>query len=393
VIANNRRLSALREIVRGFAALVADKRGVIVAHVASAHPLSDVQRQQLRARLIEAGYSNVNIREQVDSSLLGGLLVSANVYGLSWRPIFLINLPIGIVGTLAAYLLLHDIAPNPRGERFDLLGAILFCIGLVCLLLGMTSGIGSGWLSPPILTLLSIGVVAFILFVIRERRVSYPMLDLHLFDNRQYGLSVAAAMLQSLATFAVNFILIFYLQGVRGYTPLTAALLILPLPVMTSLFGPIGGRWADRVGGAVPATIGLAIQIAALIFFVLLTPSTPYIVLAFALAIFIASECYRQWVVLETGGDDALFGYDFSQGYTSLERDQPAPPRRRVSWWQRWQQRRSARKLQREQETREAEEQRMDELLEKVQRQGISALTDEERRFMKRVSDRYRNRN
>jgi Zn-dependent protease len=118
-------------------------------------------------------------------------------------------------------------------------------------------------------------------------------------------------------------------------------------------------------------------------------------VLAFGLALFIASACYHQWVVLETGGDDVLFGaYDFSQGYTSLEREQPpAPPRRKASWWQRWQQRRLARKVQREQETREAEERRLDALLEKVQREGISALTDEERRFMKRVSDRYRNRN
>lgn len=218
-------------------------------------------------------------------SVLGPVLGGFILAFASWRWIFLVNLPIGILGTLAAYVLLHDIAPSPRGERFDLLGAILFCIGLVCLLLGITSGIGSNWFSPSILALLGVGVVAFILFVIRERRVPHPMLDLHLFDNRQYGLSVAAAMLQSLATFAVNFILIFYLQGVRGYTPLTAALLILPLPVMTSIFGPIGGRWADRVGGAVPATIGLVIQIAALIFLVLLTPSTPYIVLAFALAL------------------------------------------------------------------------------------------------------------
>ena len=213
--------------------------------------------------------------------VLGGFILAI----ASWRWIFLVNLPIGILGTLAAYLLLHDMEPNPRGERFDIPGAILFSIGLVCLLLGLTNGIGEGWLSPSILALLGIGIVAFILFIIRERRVTYPMLDLHLFDNRQYGLSVAAAALQSLAVFAVNFILIFYLQGVRGYSPLTAAFLILPLPLMTSVFGPIGGRWADRVGGAVPATIGLAIQIAALIMLVLLTPSTSYLFLALALTL------------------------------------------------------------------------------------------------------------
>jgi Zn-dependent protease len=114
------------------------------------------------------------------------------------------------------------------------------------------------------------------------------------------------------------------------------------------------------------------------------------------LAGYIYVSCKNQWIILETGGDDALFGYDFSQGYTSLERDQPPETQtrpRRTSWWRRWLQKRRAGKMQREQERREAEEQRMDQLLEKVQRQGISALTDEERRFMKRVSDRYRNRN
>jgi Zn-dependent protease len=100
--------------------------------------------------------------------------------------------------------------------------------------------------------------------------------------------------------------------------------------------------------------------------------------------------CKKEWFVLETGGEEAIFG-DFSQGYTSYEREQ-APPRPRQSWFQRWLQRRAARKLLRDQEQREAEERRMDELLEKVQREGLASLTDEERRFLKRVSDRYRNR-
>lgn len=87
VIANNRRLRALRGIVGAFAALVAEKRGVVTAHVVSAHRLSDVQREQLRARLIEAGYGNVNIEEQVDPSLLGGLIVKigARLYDTSLK--------------------------------------------------------------------------------------------------------------------------------------------------------------------------------------------------------------------------------------------------------------------------------------------------------------------
>jgi F-type H+-transporting ATPase subunit delta len=87
VIAANRRLNALRDIVRAFAALVADRRGIITAHVATAHPLTDLQRQQLRARLIEAGYGNVNILEQVEPDLLGGLVVriGARLYDTSLK--------------------------------------------------------------------------------------------------------------------------------------------------------------------------------------------------------------------------------------------------------------------------------------------------------------------
>ncbi len=117
-------------------------------------------------------------------------------------------------------------------------------------------------------------------------------------------------------------------------------------------------------------------------------------VMPLMLAMFIYFTCRQRWFILETGGEENLFGYDFSQGYTSLERDQPAPqPRRkRQNFIQRWLQRRAARKLQRENETREADERRMDELLEKVHLHGKAALTDEERRFLTRVSARYRNR-
>jgi len=87
VVVANRRMRALSAIVATFAALVAEKRGVVVAHVESAHPLTDTQQQQLRARLIEAGYGNVNIVTAVDPSLLGGLVVKvgARLYDTSLK--------------------------------------------------------------------------------------------------------------------------------------------------------------------------------------------------------------------------------------------------------------------------------------------------------------------
>ena len=85
VVATNRRLNMLRAIVRAFAALVDEKRGVIAATVATAHALTDLQRQQLRARLIEAGYGSVNLLEKTDPTLLGGMVVTigARIYDTS----------------------------------------------------------------------------------------------------------------------------------------------------------------------------------------------------------------------------------------------------------------------------------------------------------------------
>jgi stage IV sporulation protein FB len=117
--------------------------------------------------------------------------------------------------------------------------------------------------------------------------------------------------------------------------------------------------------------------------------------LAAYLTIFIFMACAQEWMTLESAHEDSLFGYDFSQGYTSLEKEdmQPAPPKpRKQNFLQRWLARRAARKHREEIEQREAEDRRMDELLEKIQKFGKESLTDEEHRFLKRVSDRYKNK-
>ena len=113
------------------------------------------------------------------------------------------------------------------------------------------------------------------------------------------------------------------------------------------------------------------------------------------LALFIFMACAQEMMALENAHEDSLFGYDFSQGYTSLEKDeaQPAPPKpRKQNFVQRWLAKRAARRLQQEVEQREADDRRMDELLEKIQKFGKSSLTDEEQRFLKRVADRYKNK-
>jgi len=114
-------------------------------------------------------------------------------------------------------------------------------------------------------------------------------------------------------------------------------------------------------------------------------------VLLFGLVAMIYLNCRSHFVQGELTGEESSLGYDFSQGYSSLERTSAAPMRRhRPNFLQRWMQKRAARRALAEQQEREAEEQRMDELLEKVQEHGLTALTEEERRFLSRVSARYR---
>ena len=109
------------------------------------------------------------------------------------------------------------------------------------------------------------------------------------------------------------------------------------------------------------------------------------------LTIFVFFSCWQEMMLLESAHEESLFGYDFSQGYTSLEKDEPPPPKpKKQNFIQRWLAERAAKKEAQEREERAAEDKRMDELLVKIQKYGQASLTDEEQRFLKRVSDRYK---
>jgi EmrB/QacA subfamily drug resistance transporter len=208
----------------------------------------------------------------VAGPILGGLILTL----ADWRWIFFINVPVGIIGAIWGYRVLKEMSIRKKGERFDVIGAISFSIGLTALLIALTLGIQLSFTSTPIVLLFCLFIVGIVVFLWWERRAENPVLDLSLFNNRVYNFSVLSAMMQSLALFAVNFLIVFYLQGVLGYDPLKAALLLIPLPVMTSIVAPFGGNIADRIGARIPATIGLLIQGVALILFMRLTPTTPY---------------------------------------------------------------------------------------------------------------------
>ncbi len=217
----------------------------------------------------------------VAGPILGGLILTL----ADWRWIFFINVPVGLFGALWGYRTLREMSARKQGERFDGIGALSFSIGLTALLIALTLGIEFSFSAAPILVLFGVFLIGMAFFLWWERRATNPVLDLSLFNNRVYNFSVLSAMMQSLALFAVNFLIVFYLQGVLGYDPLKAALLLIPLPVMTSIIAPLGGNIADRIGARLPATVGLLIQGAALVWFTRITPAMPYWQIALGLGL------------------------------------------------------------------------------------------------------------
>jgi EmrB/QacA subfamily drug resistance transporter len=211
----------------------------------------------------------------------GGLILAV----LSWRWIFLVNVPVGILGTAWGYLALHEIGQPRRGERFDLRGMALFSGGISCLLVALSQGISWGWLSPGILALGAGFVLLEGLFVLSERAPGAHFIEPTLFRSRIFAFGTAAASLQSLSMFAGNFLVVFYLQGVKGVAPLGAALMILPLSLVQSVVGPLGGALSDRIGARGPATAGLLLQAVACVILAQLTAASPYPVLLVGLLV------------------------------------------------------------------------------------------------------------
>jgi EmrB/QacA subfamily drug resistance transporter len=197
--------------------------------------------------------------------LLGGVLITF----VNWRFIFYINLPVGIIALVLAYRVLRERSPRQR-SRLDILGMLLLAASLLLILLSLTNIAGQGWSAANGVMLL-VGVVLLPIFLFWESRTASPLLALSLFRERVLTASMFAAFFQALGYFAVFFLIIMYLQGVRGLSPFVASLLVAPGYVVGGVIGPFSGRLADRIGARLPASIGLAFQIAGILVYSTLT--------------------------------------------------------------------------------------------------------------------------
>ncbi len=215
------------------------------------------------------GYNGVGFSA---GAVLGILLGGAIVTYVSWRWIFWINVPIGLVGVGLALRLLREHGTRVS-HRLDLAGMATLGLGLYGVLWSVTK-LATDPLDATILGYL-VGRVALLgLFVLVERRAAEPMLPLSLFAVPTMTPSLLASFFQGLANYAVLFLVIMYLQGARGLTPIHASLLLIPGYLVGAAIGPAAGRLADRVSPVVPATIGLAVQVVALFIYAHLSVST-----------------------------------------------------------------------------------------------------------------------
>jgi MFS family permease len=199
-----------------------------------------------------------------------GLVAGGLLAAVDWHLIFYLSVPVGVAGTLWGYLKLKEVAKG-EGGRLDLPGNILFGVGLIAVLVGITyalqpyGGSSMGWGNPLVLGLLIGGVAMLAVFVAVELRTPQPMFDLRLFRIRAFTAGNIAGLLSSIGRGGLMFMLIIWLQGIwlplHGYsfedTPLWAGIYMLPLTGGFLIAGPASGFLSDRFGARPFATGGM----------------------------------------------------------------------------------------------------------------------------------------
>ncbi|MGW5420146.1 MFS transporter [Streptomyces sp. NPDC003943] len=195
----------------------------------------------------------------------GPLIGGAILDHFWWGAIFLVNLPVAVIGLVAVLKLVPE-SKNPQGERPDLLGALLSTIGMASVVYAIISGPTHGWTSAQVLVPAAIGIAVLGAFAWWELRIPYPMLDMHFFRNQKFVGAVAGAILVMLGMGGSLFLLTQHLQFVLGYEPLEAGLRMAPLAltiVVLNLSG-IGPKLVMKIGTPPAVALGLSLVAAGL---------------------------------------------------------------------------------------------------------------------------------
>lgn len=185
---------------------------------------------------------------------VGGYLVQYS----SWRAIFMINVPIGLLNLGLGYLLLQE-TPRRLAARLDVRGVTLAAIAFPCILVGMSEGDSAGWTSPGVLALLGIGVVALVLFVRTELRQSDPLLQVRLFAHPMFRLALTMQFVLQFSLFGLQFLLPLFFQQAHGWSPVRTGLVMFPSGILSFITLNVSGRLYNWLGPRVLSVSGLLV--------------------------------------------------------------------------------------------------------------------------------------
>ena len=216
-------------------------------------------------------------------AIAGYTLSGVMITYFGWRSMFLINVPVGIFGTIWGYVRLKEIGVRPVGEKFDYAGSILYCIGFDTILLALTIGDPT---SSRNIAILAGGLAFFVAVIFVELRQKYPTLDLTLFKIRLFAAGNLTSFLNSLAFSCGPFLRSLYLQLILGYSALKAGVLLIPMEIVVLILSPISGRLSDRYGSRVLSSVGLGLNASALIWFSTLNERSSYGAVLISLLLF-----------------------------------------------------------------------------------------------------------
>ncbi|WP_026884099.1 MFS transporter [Clostridium akagii] len=205
---------------------------------------------------------------------LGGMIVSA----VSWKYIFLINVPIGII----VFIMTTKIFPKSgeaKDEKMDVKGAVLFAITMVALFVAIGQGQNTGYNNPIIISVFILSIISFILFIIVEKKSELPLLQLNIFNNSLFSISIGCAFIAFVAISASNIILPFYFQDAQKLSPAVTGILMMVSPIVLAVVAPFSGYLSDKIGSLILTLIGLTLSSLGLLLIAMLDAKSPLVFL------------------------------------------------------------------------------------------------------------------
>ena len=212
--------------------------------------------------------------------MIGGVLVEF----ASWRWIFFINIPIGLILALLLTTRVQGFDVN-RDGKLDIRGAVLMAMTITALLFGLTYGNDLGWTSTATISIFLAVIILATVFVRVEKQVENPVLDLELFRNRGFMIAAVAGWANYAGLIPISVFMPFYLENLLNYSPGTVGLILAFGPITLAIFAPVAGSLSDKIGYRLLTSVGLFIVGAAILSMRMLTPTSSWIDVAWRLVL------------------------------------------------------------------------------------------------------------